>query len=168
MKTQQNKRSLHMLCAVVIVLTVCVGYQYLVKSCNVIFPINYQEVFVIQVKEYNTGKYSAQLIGALKGGKHSNLIEEMNALQPIGDGNKIEHTTTWLHDYHIRYMVTVHYRSELSRLRRASTAFIYYADNGVIIADYGGYTKYHTNSEDYDEFLLLLEEYAEECFISAY
>ena len=142
-------------------------YQYLVKEANKIFPINSQEVFAIQVKEYNPGKYSTQLIGSLKN-KTTNFIKEMNALQPVWDGNKIQSTTTWLHDYRILYHVTIHYHYELSRLRPESTTHIYYADNGVIIADCGGYRKYQTDSENYDEFLLLLDEYAEECFISAY
>ena len=168
MKTQQNSKFPRVFCIVVIALIVCVGYQYLVKSCNDIFPINPQEVLAIQVAEYDSGQYSTKVVGGLSGNKVGESIDEINALQPIGDSTRIEHTTTWLNDYHIIYEVTVRYHPELSRLRRESATHIYFAENGVIIADCGGYTKYQTNSENYDDFLLLLEEYAKECFISVY
>ena len=43
---------------------------------------------------------------------------------------------------------------------------IYIADNGVIFAACDWFTMYQTDSENYDDFLLLLEEYAQECFVS--
>ncbi len=162
----KNKKYIVVL-MIIFAIVIWLGYQHAVKEANVIFPVDTEDVFAITVREYSDGVYSSRTTTLLSDNSRENLIDQMNALQPVWDGNKIEHYITWFHKYHFLYEVVVRYIPEKSKLRYESAAHIYYADNGVIVVDCGGFTKYQTESDNYDSFLLLLEQYAEECFVSA-
>ena len=141
-------------------------YQYLVIQANVILPVDKEDVFAIIVSKNEDGVYSSKRMTILSDESRDNFINEINALQPVWDGKRIRNSVTWHYDYHVLYEVIVHYIPEKNIFRGEPVSHIYIADNGVIFVTCDWFTMYQTDSENYDDFLLLLEEYAQECFVS--
>ena len=151
---------------VIFIIVLFLAYQFAVKEANVILPVDMEDVYAVTVRENRDGVYSSIRMTILSDESRDNLINEMNALQPVWDGKRVRHSVTWHYDYPVLYEVIVHYIPEKNLFRGEPVAHIYYADNGVIFAACDWFTMYHTDSVNYDDFLLLLEKYAQECFVS--
>jgi hypothetical protein len=151
---------------VIFIIVLFLAYQFAVKEANVILPVDMEDVYAVTVRENRDGVYSSIRMTILSDDSRDNLINEINALQPVWDGKRIRNSVTWHYDYHVLYEVIVHYIPEKNIFRGEPVSHIYIADNGVIFAACDWFTMYHTDSENYDDFLLLLEEYAQECFVS--
>lgn len=149
----------------VFVLCVAGGLYYGYQKANIIFPVDEKKVIAVTVSEYNDGLYRKSL-NDLAESQKTTLIAEMNQLQPVWNGERLKHVVQFPEET-IRYEIVLHYDQEKSKLRREPAAHIYFADNGNIIADCGGYLYFQTESEDYDAFIAQLKIYAEECLVYA-
>lgn len=149
----------------VFVLCVAGGLYYAYQEANIIFPVDEKEVVAVTIREYNDGLYQ-KISKTLVESQKTALIAEMNHLQPVWNGERLKYVVQFPEET-IQYEIVLRYDQEKSKLRRESVAHIYFADNGNIIADCGGYLYFQAESEDCDAFIAQLKIYAEECLVQA-
>ena len=151
--------------ATVLLILLFFGYRLAYVKVNTLFPLDENEVLDVFVEEDVSSSLSA--LRGLRGEQAVTIIEALNQLELVKEERELVRYSLELGEANVLYEVHIifdHTKNKLRyHLRREGGCTLYILENNRIIAFYGGYEYYDVISENYDDFLTLLNEYKNYC-----